>query len=120
MASAGLAIIFGLMGVINLAQGEFIMIGAYVTYAVQETIRAAFPGLLDWYLIVAIPIVFLATSGVGVILEATLVRRLYTRPLMTLLATWAVSLLIVNLVRVAIGTQNLQFATPWWMSGGTC
>lgn len=118
MASAGLAIIFGLMGVINLAQGEFIMIGAYVTYAVQETIRAAFPGLLDWYLIVAIPIVFLATSGVGVILEATLVRRLYTRPLMTLLATWAVSLLIVNLVRVAIGTQNLQFATPWWMSGG--
>lgn len=118
MASAGLAIIFGLMGVINLAQGEFIMIGAYVTYAVQETIRAAAPGLLDWYLIAAIPIVFLVTAGVGVALEATLVRRLYSRPLMTLLATWAVSLLIVNLVRVAIGTQNLQFVTPFWMSGG--
>ncbi|GLK79730.1 urea ABC transporter permease subunit UrtB [Methylopila turkensis] len=118
MASAGLAIIFGLMGVINLAQGEFIMIGAYVTYAVQEVLRAAAPDLLDWYLIVAIPIVFLATAGVGVFLEATLVRRLYTRPLMTLLATWAVSLLIVNLVRVGVGTQNLQFVTPSWMSGG--
>jgi urea transport system permease protein len=118
MASAGLAIIFGLMGVINLAQGEFIMIGAYVTYAVQEALRAAAPGLLDAYLIVAIPIVFLTTAGVGVVLEATLVRRLYTRPLMTLLATWAVSLLIVNLVRVGVGTQNLQFVTPSWMSGG--
>ncbi|RXF75161.1 urea ABC transporter permease subunit UrtB [Hansschlegelia zhihuaiae] len=118
MASAGLAIIFGLMGVINLAQGEFIMIGAYVAYAVQEAMRAAAPGLLDWYLIAAIPVVFLVTAGVGIAVEATIVRRLYTRPLMTLLATWAVSLLIVNLVRVAIGTQNLQFVTPSYISGG--
>ncbi len=118
MASAGLAIIFGLMGVINLAQGEFIMIGAYVAYAVQESLRAVAPGLIDWYLIAAIPVVFLATAGIGVALEATIVRRLYTRPLMTLLATWAVSLLLVNLMRVAVGTQNLQFVTPWYISGG--
>ncbi len=118
MASAGLAIIFGLMGVINLAQGEFIMLGAYVTYAVQEAMRAIAPGALDWYLIVAIPVVFAVTAGIGVALEATLVRRLYTRPLMTLLATWAVSLLIVNLVRVAVGTQNLQFVTPSYITGG--
>ena len=118
MASAGLAIIFGLMGVINLAQGEFIMIGAYVAYAVQEALRAVAPGLIDWYLIAAIPVVFLATAGIGVALEATIVRRLYTRPLMTLLATWAVSLLLVNLMRVTVGTQNLQFVTPWYISGG--
>lgn len=118
MAAVGLAIIFGLMGVINLAQGEFIMLGAYVTYAVQELLRAVAPALLDWYLILAIPIVFLATAAVGVLLEATLVRRLYTRPLMTLLATWAVSLLVVNLVRVGVGSQNLQFVTPSYISGG--
>ncbi|TBN54780.1 urea ABC transporter permease subunit UrtB [Hansschlegelia quercus] len=118
MASAGLAIIFGLMGVINLAQGEFIMIGAYVAYAVQETLRAVAPSLIDWYLIAAIPVVFVVTAGIGVAVEATIVRRLYTRPLMTLLATWAVSLLLVNLMRVAVGTQNLQFVTPWYISGG--
>ncbi|WP_020184735.1 urea ABC transporter permease subunit UrtB [Methylopila sp. 73B] len=118
MAAVGLAIIFGLMGVINLAQGEFIMLGAYVTYAVQEALRAVAPGLLEWYLILAIPVVFLVVAAVGVALEATLVRRLYTRPLMTLLATWAVSLLIVNLVRVGVGTQNLQFVTPSWLAGG--
>ena len=118
MASIGLAVIFGLMGVINLAQGEFIMIGAYVTYCVQEVLRAALPGLLEWYLIIAIPFAFLVTAAIGVALEAALIRHLYRRPLMSLLATWAVSLALSNFVRVIFGTQNLQMDTPFYVTGG--
>lgn len=118
MASIGLAIIFGLMGVINLAQGEFIMIGAYVTFVVQEVLRATLPGLLDWYLLIAIPFAFLVTAAIGIALEATLIRHLYRRPLMSLLATWAVSLFLINLVRVVFGTQNLQMETPFYITGG--
>ncbi|WP_075215050.1 urea ABC transporter permease subunit UrtB [Mongoliimonas terrestris] len=118
MASIGLAIIFGLMGVINLAQGEFIMIGAYVTYVVQEGLRALLPGLLDWYLVIAIPFAFLVTALIGIALEASLIRHLYRRPLMSLLATWAVSLFLINLVRVGFGTQNLQMETPFYITGG--
>ena len=118
MAAIGLAVIFGLMGVINLAQGELIMLGAYVTWLVQESLRYLAPGLLDWYLIIAIPIVFLATAAIGIGLEAVLLRHLYRRPLMSLLATWAVSLFLINLVRVTFGTQNLQFGTPFYVTGG--
>ncbi|KAA0113819.1 urea ABC transporter permease subunit UrtB [Methylobacterium sp. P1-11] len=118
MAAAGLAIIFGLMGVINLAQGEFIMLGAYATYAVQEAFRRLAPGLLDLYLVAAIPIAFLAVALVGIAVEALILRHLYRRPLMSLLATWAVSLFLVNLVRVTVGTQNLQFVMPAYVSGG--
>lgn len=118
MASIGLAVIFGLMGVINLAQGEFIMIGAYVTYCVQEVLRATLPGLLEWYLIIAIPFAFLVTAAIGVALESALIRHLYRRPLMSLLATWAVSLALSNLVRVIFGTQNLQMDTPFYVTGG--
>lgn len=118
MAAVGLAIIFGLMGVINLAQGEFLMIGAYVTFLVQEAFRAVLPGLLDWYLIAAIPIVFAVTATIGMALESSLIRHFYSRPLMSLLATWAVSLFLVNLVRVAFGTQNLQFVVPFYLKGG--
>jgi urea transport system permease protein len=118
LAALGLAIIFGLMGVINLAQGEFIMIGAYAAWFVQNAIRAAAPGLIDWYLIVALPISFLAAALVGLVMEALVLRRLYDRPLMTLLATWAVSLLLINLVRVTIGTQNLEFHQPFYVTGG--
>jgi urea transport system permease protein len=118
LAALGLAIIFGLMGVINLAQGEFIMIGAYAAWFVQTAIRAAAPGLLDWYLIAALPVSFLAAAAVGVAMESLVLRRLYDRPLMTLLATWAVSLLLINLVRVGIGTQNLEFHQPFYVSGG--
>lgn len=118
LAALGLAIIFGLMGVINLAQGEFIMIGAYAAWFVQNAIRAAAPGLLDWYLIVALPISFVAAALVGLVMEALVLRRLYDRPLMTLLATWAVSLLLINLVRVTIGTQNLEFHQPFYVTGG--
>ena len=118
MASVGLAIIFGLMGVINLAQGEFIMIGAYATYCTQEALRAWAPGLVDWYPVLAIPVVFAVTALVGVAIEAAVIRHLYRRPLMTLLATWAISLLLVNLVRVGFGTQNLRFRTPPYLAGG--
>jgi urea transport system permease protein len=118
MAAIGLAVIFGLMGVINLAQGELIMLGAYVTWLVQESLRHLAPGLLDWYLIIAIPFVFLITAAIGIGLEAILLRHLYRRPLMSLLATWAVSLFLINLVRVSFGTQNLQFVTPFYVTGG--
>jgi urea transport system permease protein len=118
LAALGLAIIFGLMGVINLAQGEFIMIGAYAAWFVQNLIRTVAPGLLDWYLIIALPVSFLAAALVGVLMEVLVLRRLYDRPLMTLLATWAVSLLLINLVRVTIGTQNLEFHQPFYVVGG--
>ncbi|MCJ2135132.1 urea ABC transporter permease subunit UrtB [Methylobacterium sp. J-026] len=118
MAAAGLAIIFGLMGVINLAQGEFIMLGAYATYGVQEALRRFAPGLLDLYLVAAIPVAFGAVALVGIVVEALILRHLYRRPLMSLLATWAVSLFLVNLIRVTVGTQNLQFAMPAYVSGG--
>jgi urea transport system permease protein len=118
MAAIGLAIIFGLMGVINLAQGELIMIGAYVTWLVQESLRRVAPSLLDYYLVIAIPAVFLVAAGIGIVLEALLLRHLYRRPLMSLLATWAVSLFLMNLVRVIFGTQTLQFETPFYITGG--
>ncbi len=118
MASVGLTIIFGLMGVINLAQGEFIMIGAYATFCTQEALRTWLPGLIDWYPLLAIPVVFTVTALIGVVIEVSVIRHLYNRPLMTLLATWAISLLLVNVVRVAFGTQNLQFQTPPYLVGG--
>ncbi len=84
----------------------------------QEGLRHAAPGLLDWYLIIAIPAAFLVTAAIGIALEASLLRHLYKRPLMSLLATWAVSLFLMNLVRVTFGTQNLQFETPFYVTGG--
>jgi urea transport system permease protein len=118
MAAIGLAVIFGLMGVINLAQGELIMIGAYATWLVQSGLQRFAPALVDWYLIIAIPIAFLVTAAIGIALEAILLRHLYRRPLMSLLATWAVSLFLINLVRVTFGTQNLNFVTPFYVTGG--
>jgi urea transport system permease protein len=118
LAALGLAIIFGLMGVINLAQGELIMVGAYAAWFTQEAVRAVAPGLIDWYLFAAIPVSFATAAAVGVAMEATVIRRLYDRPLMTLLATWAISLLLINTVRVTIGTQNLEFHQPFYVSGG--
>ena len=119
MSAVGLAIIFGLMGVINLAQGEFITVGAYTTFCVQQAIRTIAPGWLDWYPIVSIPVVFTATGLLGIAIEVAVIRHLYRRPLMTLLATWAISLLLINLVRVVFGTQNVEFVTPSYLTGGT-
>lgn len=118
LAALGLAIIFGLMGVINLAQAEFVMLGAYATWFVQEALRASAPNLLEYYLFIAIPFAFLVPALVGAFMEWSIVRHLYSRPLLTLLATWAVSLLLINLVRVTVGTQNLSFFTPEYLKSG--
>jgi urea transport system permease protein len=118
LAALGLAITFGLMGVINMAHGELLMIGAYATYVVQTIFRAHFPGAFGWYLAAAAPAAFLAAALVGLVLEVTVVRSLYGRPLETLLATWGVSLLLIQAVRMVFGAQNVEVANPSWMSGG--
>lgn len=118
LAAIGLAIIFGLMGVINLAQGELIMVGAYAAWFMQEAIRIVLPGALEYYLFLAIPVSFTAAALVGLLMEALVIRRLYHRPLMTLLATWAISLLLINTVRVTIGSRNLEFYQPAYITGG--
>jgi urea transport system permease protein len=119
LAAAGLAITFGVMGVINMAHGEMIMLGAYSTYVVQEFFRAALPpSWFDAYLIAAVPIGFLVAGAVGVVLERTVIRFLYTRPLETLLATWGVSLILQQAVRSIFGAPNKAVSNPTWMTGG--
>jgi urea transport system permease protein len=118
LAALGLAITYGLLGVINMAHGEMIMIGAYATYVTQQVVRANAPGLLEWYPIIAIPIAFVAAALVGMALERTVIRWLYGRPLETLLATWGISLFLIQLVRQIFGPQNVEVANPSWMSGG--
>ena len=118
LAALGLAVTYGLMGVINMAQGEFIMLGAYATYVVQRVFDAWLPGLHEWALLVAVPCSFLLAGSVGMLAERTVIRRLYGRPLETLLATWGISLLLIQGVRSLFGPQNVQVDSPSWMSGG--
>ena len=118
LAALGLAITFGLMGVINMAHGELLMIGAYVTYLVQTAFRAWLPGWLDWYVAAALPLAFVITALVGMALERTVIRWLYGRPLETLLATWGISLMLMQGVRTLFGAQNVEVGNPSWMSGG--
>jgi urea transport system permease protein len=118
LAALGLAITYGLMGVINMAHGELIMIGAYATYVVQNLFRNYFPASFDAYLICAIPVAFAASAIVGMVLERTVIRWLYGRPLETLLATWGLSLILIQAVRTLFGAQNVQVENPSWMSGG--
>lgn len=118
LAALGLAITFGLMGVINMAHGELLMIGAYVTYLVQTAFRAWLPGWLDWYVAAALPLAFVVTALVGMALERTVIRWLYGRPLETLLATWGISLMLMQGVRTLFGAQNVEVGNPSWMSGG--
>jgi urea transport system permease protein len=117
LAALGLAITYGLMGVINMAHGEF-MIGAYATYMVQGLFRNYLPGVFDWYLIAAIPVAFMTSALVGAALERSVIRFLYGRPLETLLATWGISLMLMQLVRSIFGAQNVGVENPSWMSGG--
>lgn len=117
LAALGLAITYGLMGVINMAHGELIMIGAYATWLVQAFFRDALPQYFDWYLLVAMPLAFLASALVGAIMERTVIRFLYSRPLETLLATWGISLVLMQAVRTAFGAQNVGVENPSWMSG---
>jgi len=116
LAALGLAITYGLMGVINMAHGELIMIGAYATYVVQGVFRST--AFFDWYLVAAIPIAFAVSALVGMALERTVIRWLYGRPLETLLATWGISLILIQTVRTVFGAQNVQVENPSFMSGG--
>jgi urea transport system permease protein len=118
LAALGLAITFGLMGIINMAHGEMLMIGAYTTYVVQTLFRSYFPSVFDAYIIVAVPAAFLMSGLVGVVLERTVIRHLYGRPLETLLTTWGVSLILIQTVRTIFGAQNVEVANPSWLSGG--
>lgn len=118
LVALGLAITYGLMGVINMAHGELMMIGAYATYVVQGLFRQYLPGAFDWYLVAALPVAFAASAAMGAILERGVIRFLYGRPLETLLATWGISLMLMQLVRSVFGAQNVGVENPSWMSGG--
>jgi len=118
LAALGLAITYGLMGVINMAHGELIMIGAYTTYVVQNLFQAYAPGAFNWYLACAVPAAFAVSAAVGMLLERTVIRWLYGRPLETLLATWGISLVLIQAVRTIFGAQNVQVENPAFMSGG--
>jgi urea transport system permease protein len=119
LAAIGLAITFGVMGVINMAHGEMIMLGAYSAYVVQEVFRAYLPpSLIDWYLIAAVPVAFVVAGLVGIALERGVIRFLYGRPLETLLATWGISLILQQGVRSIFGAPNKEVANPSWMTGG--
>lgn len=118
LVALGLAITYGLLGVINMAHGEMLMIGAYATYMTQQLFRAYFPAHVDWYLPAAIPVAFLCAALVGMALERSVIRWLYGRPLETLLATWGISLFLIQLVRQIFGAQNVEVSNPSWMSGG--
>ncbi len=119
LAALGLGITFGLMGVINMAHGEMLMLGAYATYVVQGLFQDYMPGLFDWYLLAAIPAAFGVCLVAGMVLERGVIRFLYGRPLETLLATWGISLVLIQSVRLLFGAQNVQVANPAWLSGGT-
>ncbi len=117
LAAIGLAITFGVMGVINMAHGELVMLGAYTTFAVQEVFRNSFPGLFDYSLLVAIPAAFMVSALAGIGIERGVIRFLYGRPLETLLATWGISLILQQTVRTIFGPTNREVGNPAWMSG---
>src|SRR6202041_2227806 len=117
LAAIGLAITFGVMGVINMAHGEMVMLGAYTTFVVQEIIRTRYPGLFDYSLLIAVPLAFLVAGAIGVLIERTIIRFLYGRPLETLLATWGISLVLQQAVRTAFGPNNREVGAPSFMAG---
>ena len=118
LVALGLAITYGLMGVINMAHGELMMIGAYATYVVQGLFETYLPTYFDWYLLASVPVAFLASALMGAALERSVIRYLYGRPLETLLATWGISLMLMQLARTLFGAQNVGVENPSWMSGG--
>jgi urea transport system permease protein len=117
LAAIGLAITFGVMGVINMAHGEMVMLGAYTTYVVQEYIRTRNPGLFDYSLVIAAPLAFAVSGSVGIAIERCIIRFLYGRALETLLATWGLSLILQQAVRSVFGPTNKEVGNPSWMSG---
>jgi len=117
LAAAGLAITFGVMGVINMAHGEMVMLGAYTTFVVQGLVLAFVPALSAVSVLIAIPAAFAVSGVLGIVIERTLIRWLYGRPLETLLATWGLSLILQQAVRTVFGASNRAVSTPPWMSG---
>ncbi len=118
LAALGLAITFGLLGVINMAHGEMLMLGAYSTYVVQLMMQRYVPAAIEFYPLIALPVAFCVTAAIGMVLERTVIRHLYGRPLETLLATWDISLMLIQLVRLVFGAQNVEVSNPEWLSGG--
>lgn len=118
LAALGLAITYGLLGVINMAHGEMLMLGAYSTWLVQQAMVQLAPQWLAFYPLIALPVAFIVTAGTGMLLERTIIRHLYGRPLETLLATWGISLMLIQIVRMLFGAQNVEVANPGWLSGG--
>ena len=116
LAALGLAVTFGVMGVINMAHGEFVMLGAYTTVVVQEVTRNI-PWLAPWALPLAVPAAFLVTALAGAAMERGLIRHLYGRPLETLLLTFGVGMMIQQAVRLIFGAQNREVISPAWMQG---
>ena len=117
LAAIGLAITFGTMGVINMAHGEMVMLGAYTTFVVQEVIRTSAPHLFDASLLIALPLAFVVAGAIGIAIERGIIRFLYGRPLETLLATWGLSLVLQQAVRSIFGPSNREVGAPSWMSG---
>jgi urea transport system permease protein len=117
LAAIGLAITFGVMGVINMAHGEMVMLGAYTTFVVQQIVRAWAPDLMEVSVLLAVPLAFLVSGAVGVGLERGVIRHLYGRPIETLLMTWGVSMILQQAVRVVFGPTNREVTSPSWMSG---
>jgi len=118
LVALGLGITFGLMKVINMAHGEMLMLGAYATYSVQVLFLQYLPGWIEAYMFAAIPAAFVVCGLVGMALERGIIRHLYGRPLETLLATWGISLILIQTVRLLFGAQNVEVANPDWLSGG--
>lgn len=119
LAAIGLAITFGVMGVINMAHGEMVMLGAYATFVTQEVIRTYAPALFDYSLLFAVPVAFVFTALVGVLIERCIIRFLYGRPLETLLATFGLSLILQQAVRSIFGANNKDVGAPAFMAGTT-
>lgn len=117
LAALGLAITYGVMGIINMAHGELLMIGAFATFVVHDIFRDHYPEYFDWYIVAAVPVAFFSAAIVGVIMERTVIRWLYGRALETLLTTWGISLILIQTVRTTFGTFNQEIANPSWLSG---
>lgn len=117
LVAIGLAITFGVMGVINMAHGEMVMIGAYTAFVTQEVFRAYAPGFVEWSLLLSVPLAFLVAALVGIAIERGIIRFLYGRPLETLLATWGVSLILQQAVRTVFGPTNREVSSPSYMTG---
>src|ERR1700742_969390 len=117
LMALGLAIIFGQMGVINMAHGEFLTIGAYTTYVLSEITHKVAPWLRDSYFVVSIVVSFFIAGAIGLLVEHFMIRKLYTRPLDTLLATWGLSLIMQQAFRSVFGAREVSAVLPDWLMG---